>query len=85
MRIEAEESEGFEYHLRVKKESEAYLTSTSLDWVIVRPGHLLDNSGDRLVRAGLALQDKDIRRDNLLSSSQLPLTSRSSSGDCRSQ
>ena len=57
--------EGFAHYLWVKKQAEIYLTRTTLDWIIVRPGHLLDEPGDGLVTAGLAVEDRDIRRDNL--------------------
>jgi nucleoside-diphosphate-sugar epimerase len=57
--------EGFEHYLRVKKAADGYLTRTDLDWVIVRPGHLLDEPGDGLIEAGLALREAPIRRDNL--------------------
>jgi nucleoside-diphosphate-sugar epimerase len=57
--------EGFEHYLRVKKAADSYLTRTDLDWIIVRPGHLVDEPGDGLVTAGLALEEAPIRRDNL--------------------
>jgi nucleoside-diphosphate-sugar epimerase len=57
--------EGFAHYLWVKKQAEIYLTRTSLNWIILRPGHLLDEPGDGLVTAGLAVEDRDIRRDNL--------------------
>ena len=37
-----ERSEGFEHYMRVKKAADVYLSHTDLDWVIVRPGDLLD-------------------------------------------
>jgi uncharacterized protein YbjT (DUF2867 family) len=55
----------FEHYIRVKRGAEIYLTRTDLDWIIVRPGHLLDGAGDGLISAGLALREKDIRRENL--------------------
>ncbi|WP_411699654.1 NAD(P)-binding oxidoreductase [Conyzicola sp.] len=58
-------SEGYAHYLRTKKAAEVFLTGTTLDWVIVRPGHLLDGPGDGLVTAGLALVEKDVRRDNV--------------------
>lgn len=36
--------DGFEHYIRVKRGAEIYLTRTDLDWIIVRPGHLLDAS-----------------------------------------
>lgn len=55
----------FEHYIRVKRGAEIYLTRTDLDWIIVRPGHLLDGAGDGLIAAGLALRETDIRRENL--------------------
>ncbi len=57
--------DGFEHYIRVKRGAEIYLTRTDLDWIIVRPGHLLDGVGDGLISAGLALRERDIRRENL--------------------
>ena len=58
-------SEGYAHYLRTKKAAEAFLTGTSLDWIIVRPGHLLDEHGDGRVTAGLALVEKDVPRDDV--------------------
>lgn len=58
-------SEGYAHYLRTKKAAEVFLTGTDLDWIVVRPGHLLDEPGDGLVTAGLALIEKDVRRDNV--------------------
>ncbi|WP_241962352.1 NAD(P)-binding oxidoreductase [Rhodococcus opacus] len=44
--------DGFEHYIRVKRGAEIYLTRTDLDWIIVRPGHLLDGAGDGLISAG---------------------------------
>ncbi len=57
--------DGFEHYIKVKRGAEIHLTGTDLDWVIVRPGHLLDGAGDGLITAGLALRETDIRRENL--------------------
>ncbi|MEH0529825.1 NAD(P)H-binding protein [Streptomyces stelliscabiei] len=35
-------SEGFEHYIKVKKTADVYLTRSDLDWLIVRPGTLLD-------------------------------------------
>ncbi|UKA55233.1 SDR family oxidoreductase [Arthrobacter sp. FW305-BF8] len=58
-------SEGYAHYLRTKKGAEVYLTGTDLDWIVVRPGHLLDEPGDGLVSAGPALMEQDVRRDNV--------------------
>jgi nucleoside-diphosphate-sugar epimerase len=58
-------NEGYAHYLRTKKNAEGFLTGTDLNWVIVRPGHLLDEPGDGLVTAGLALVEKDVPRDDV--------------------
>lgn len=60
-----EPQEGFEHYMRVKKSADVYLVGTGLDWVIVRPGTLRDEPGDGRVRAGLAIEYGDVRRDNV--------------------
>lgn len=57
--------EGFEHYMRVKKTADVYLTRTSLDWLIIRPGTLRDEPGDGLVEAGLAVEYGSVRRDNV--------------------
>jgi nucleoside-diphosphate-sugar epimerase len=58
-------SEGYAHYLATKKAAEVFLSGTDLDWIVVRPGHLLDEPGDGLVTAGLALVEKDVPRDDL--------------------
>ncbi len=58
-------SEGYAHYLRTKKAAEVYLTGTDLDWIIVRPGHLLDEPGDGRVAAGPALVEEDVPRDDV--------------------
>lgn len=60
-----EPQEGFEHYMRVKKSADVHLVGTALDWVIVRPGTLRDESGDGLVTAGPAIEYGDVRRDNV--------------------
>lgn len=48
-------SETFENYMAVKKRADAHLAATDLDWVILRPGTLLDTPGTGNVRAGLAI------------------------------
>ncbi|MDI9894513.1 NAD(P)H-binding protein [Rhodococcus sp. IEGM 1381] len=60
-------SEGFEHYMATKKTADVYLTHTDLDWLIVRPGVLLDEPGDGTVTAGLAIEHGDVRRDNVAS------------------
>lgn len=57
--------EGYEHYMRVKKNADIYLTHTRLDWVIVRPGPLRDEPGDGLVTAGVAIDYRDVARDNV--------------------
>ena len=51
--------------MRVKKSADVHLAATDLDWLIVRPGLLRDESGDGKVTAGLAVDYGEIRRDNV--------------------
>lgn len=60
-----EPQEGFEHYMKVKKSADVHLVSTELDWVIVRPGTLLDEPGDGRVTAGRAIEYGDVRRDNV--------------------
>jgi len=60
-----EPQEGFEHYMRVKKSADVHLTGTDLDWVIVRPGTLIDEPGDGRVTAGPAIEYGDVRRDNV--------------------
>lgn len=48
-------SETFENYMAVKKRADVHLAATALDWVILRPGTLLDTPGTGKVRAGLAI------------------------------
>lgn len=48
-------SETFENYMAVKKRADVHLAATDLDWVILRPGTLLDTPGTGKVRAGLAI------------------------------
>lgn len=57
--------EGFEHYVRVKKEADAHLAATDLDWLIVRPGTLLDSPGTGRVLAGAALTYGDVPRDDV--------------------
>ena len=58
--------EDFEHYIRVKRGAEVVLTGTDLDWLIVRPGHLLPGAGDGRVGAGLALRETGVRREDLV-------------------
>ncbi|MFE6158212.1 NAD(P)H-binding protein [Streptomyces sp. NPDC056486] len=60
-----EAGEGFEHYAKVKKTADVYLTRTDLDWLIVRPGTLLDTSGSGRVTAGPAIEYGDVHRDDV--------------------
>lgn len=60
-----EVNEGFEHYMRVKKTADVYLVGTGLDWVIVRPGTLLDQPGTGRVTAGVAIEYGDVPRDDV--------------------
>ncbi|WP_457587630.1 SDR family oxidoreductase [Ensifer canadensis] len=60
-----EPSAGFENYVVVKKRSEVHLVATILDWVIVRPGTLLDTPGTGKVRADVAIPYGDVPRDDV--------------------
>jgi uncharacterized protein YbjT (DUF2867 family) len=57
--------EGFEHYMKVKKTADVHLTRTGLDWLIVRPGTLLDEPGTGRVTAGPAIEYGDVRRDDV--------------------
>ncbi|WP_436763012.1 NAD(P)H-binding protein [Streptosporangium sp. V21-05] len=58
-------TEGFEHYMRVKKSADVYLARTDLDWLIVRPGTLLDEPGTGRVTAGLAIEYGGVPRDDV--------------------
>jgi uncharacterized protein YbjT (DUF2867 family) len=58
-------SEGFENYIAVKKRADAHLVGADLDWVIVRPGTLLDDSGTGKVRADVAIPYGEVSRDDV--------------------
>lgn len=58
-------SEGFENYISVKKKADAYLVSTDLDWVILRPGTLTDGKGSGNINAALAITYGPITRDDV--------------------
>ena len=60
-----EPNEGFEHYMRVKKAADVHLTGTDLDWVVVRPGTLVESPGTGSVRAGWAVPYGDVARDDV--------------------
>lgn len=55
----------FEHYMRVKKSADVHLAQTDLDWVVVRPGTLVDEPGDGRVSAGPAIEYGDVSRDDV--------------------
>lgn len=60
-----EVSPTFEHYMAVKKLADVHLAESDLDWVILRPGTLLDVEGTGRVRAGLAIPYGDVPRDDV--------------------
>lgn len=58
-------SDTFEVYMQVKKHADVVLASSSLDWVILRPGTLLDSPGSGRVTAGPAIAYGDIPREDV--------------------
>lgn len=54
--------DAYEHYIRTKRDAEIHLTRTALDWIIVRPGHMLDGVGTGRVSAGPALREDDVSR-----------------------
>ena len=59
------QSEGFENYIAVKKRADAHLVVTDVDWVIVRPGTLLDDTGTGKIRADVAIPYGEVSRDDV--------------------
>ncbi|PSH70110.1 NAD-dependent dehydratase [Phyllobacterium brassicacearum] len=57
--------DSFENYMAVKKLADIHLAESDLDWVILRPGTLLDEAGSGKVRAGLAVPYGDVSRDDV--------------------
>ncbi|MBD8105120.1 SDR family oxidoreductase [Erwinia persicina] len=58
-------SDTFENYMAVKKQADVHLAASDLDWVILRPGTLVDDAGNGNVTAGLAIPYGNISRDNV--------------------
>jgi len=58
-------SETFENYMAVKKQADVHLSATDLDWVILRPGVLLDEAGTQQVHTGLAIPYGEIPREDV--------------------
>jgi uncharacterized protein YbjT (DUF2867 family) len=57
--------ESFENYMAVKKRADVHLAESDLDWVILRPGTLLDSPGTGKVRTGLAIPYGDVPRGDV--------------------
>lgn len=57
--------ERFENYMKVKKLADVHVVESDLDWVILRPGTLVDTSGSGQVRAGLAIPYGEVTRDDV--------------------
>ena len=58
-------SEGFEHYLKVKRAADIHLAGTDLDFLIVRPGDLLDDAGTGRVNAGVSIPYDAVPRDDV--------------------
>ena len=58
-------SDTFENYMAVKKQADVHLAQSDLDWVILRPGTLVDTAGTGRVHAGLAIPYGDVPRDDV--------------------
>ncbi|WP_439862620.1 NAD(P)-binding oxidoreductase [Pseudomonas antarctica] len=58
-------SETFENYMAVKKRADVRLAASDLDWVILRPGTLLDAPGTGKVHAGLTIPYGDVPREDV--------------------
>ena len=58
-------SEGFEAYIRIKKRADVHLVASDRDWVILRPGTLVDAPGTGRVRADLAIPYDTIPREDV--------------------
>ncbi|MGF6512951.1 uncharacterized protein YbjT (DUF2867 family) [Pseudomonas sp. BT76 TE3572] len=58
-------SEGFENYIAVKKRADARLMGADLDWVIVRTGTLLEDTGTGKIRADVTIPHGEVSRDDV--------------------
>lgn len=59
-------SAGLENYMRPTKEADVFLGSSELEWVILRPGALVDHPASGKVRAGLAIPYGEVPRDDVV-------------------
>tara|TARA_R110002033_G_scaffold50855_1_gene98009 strand:- start:2285 stop:2944 length:660 start_codon:yes stop_codon:yes gene_type:complete len=60
-----EVSETFENYMAVKKQADVHLVESALDWVILRPGLLLDSPASGKVRADFAIAYGEVARSDV--------------------
>lgn len=58
-------NERFELYMQVKRKADAHLVESGLNWVILRPGTLTDESGSGNIRLGAAIPYGNVSRDNV--------------------
>ncbi len=58
-------SQGFEHYMKVKRAADIHLAGTGLDFLIVRPGDLLDDAGTGRVKAGVSIPYGAVPRDDV--------------------
>ena len=58
-------SEGFEHYMKIKREADIHLAGTDLDFLILRPGDLLDDVGTGRVNAGVSIPYGAVPRDDV--------------------
>ena len=60
-----ERSDGFEHYMAVKRGADTHLSASDLDWLIVRPGTLLDEPVTGRVNAGTAIPYGSVPRGDV--------------------
>lgn len=60
-----ERNDAFEHYMQVKKRADVYLAGTDLQWLIVRPGTLVDSPGTGQVTARAAVEYGAVPRDDV--------------------
>ncbi len=58
-------NEKFEHYMKVKRDADTALAATELDWVILRPGTLVNEGTNGLVNANLAIPYGTVTRRNV--------------------
>lgn len=61
----ADLGDGFEHYMAEKKRADVAVAASDLDWVLLRPGTLTDESGSGRVDLNRAVSYGDVSRDNV--------------------